>query len=164
MQPSTVAELSNPITPLRAPSFDSLLSRFHLLGKYPDLIHFIQHGFPIGPMPSVSETIIQQNHITKPNEIAIVRQDIMKEVALGRMVGPLNVHKAQSLLGGNFRTSPMGLVPKSGSLDLFRVIRNLSYKGSAPSSVNDYVPEDRPTRFVGFDEFAHQVRISTSVH
>lgn len=109
-------------------------------------------------MPPVTSTIIQRNHVTNNEEVEIVRKDIMKEVTLGRMVGPLSVRDAQSLLGGNFRTSPMGLVPKSDTPGAFRVICDLSYKGSAPCSVNDLIPQDRPTRFVGFEEFAHQVR------
>jgi hypothetical protein len=68
------------------------------------------------------------------------------------MVGPLTASKTQALLHSNFHTSPLGLILKSGSPGCFRVIHNLSYQGSATHSVNDYIPCDLPTHWVGFDD------------
>jgi hypothetical protein len=108
-------------------------------------------------MPPVTTTLIQENHARKAWEVQVIKANIMEEVALGWMFGPLSAAETQTLLGSPFRTSPMGLVPKAGSRDKYRVIRDFSYKGNAPSSVNGYIPEDRRTRWVGFDEFADKV-------
>ena len=35
-------------------------------------------------------------------EVAIIREDFLNEVALGRMIGPLTTPQAQSLLHSNF--------------------------------------------------------------
>lgn len=110
-------------------------------------------------MPPVAHTIIQPNHAKKPTEIAIIRENFMEEVALGRMIGPLSIKEAEAQLGSPFRTSPLGLVPKAGAPGKYRVIRDLSHTGDAPCSVNDYIDADRPTRWVGFDEFAKMVSI-----
>jgi hypothetical protein len=109
-------------------------------------------------MPPVCETIIQRNHISNSNDIAIARSNFMEEVNLSRMIGPITITEAQNILGSNFRTSPVGLVPKANSPGKFRVIRDLSYCGSAAQSVNDLIPADRPTRWVAAPEFALQVR------
>ena len=148
---------SDPVTPLKAQSFDTLLSKFSLTEKYPTLVEFISNGFPIGPMPPVTETIIQQNHISSADDIAIVHDNFMEEVKLKRMIGPMSIKQAQWALSSCFRTSPVGLVPKANSPGKFRVIRDLSYCGSAGHSVNDLIPADRPTRWVAASEFACQV-------
>ena len=121
------------------------------------LVQFITNGFPIGPMPHITFTLIQKNHTAEPTKIAIIREDFTGEVSLGRMIGPLTVCEAEVLLCGNFRTSPLGLVPKSSSPGRFHVIHDLSYKGSAAQSVNDCIPSDRPTQWVDFEQFAAQV-------
>lgn len=157
MLPLSAAKLNRPVTPLKKSSFQTLLARHSLTEKYPMLVQFITDGFPIGPMPHITSTLIQKNHTAEPTKIAIIREDFTGEVSLGRMIGPLTVCEAEVLLCGNFRTSPLGLVPKSGSPGRFRVIHDLSYKGSAAQSVNDCIPSNRPTRWVDFEQFAAQV-------
>ena len=148
---------SEPVTPLKAHSFKTLLTQLSLSERYPTLVHYISHGFPIGPMPPVCETIIQRNHISSSNDITIAHSNFLEEVKLSRMIGPITITEAQIILGSNFRTSPVGLVPKANSPGKFRVIRDLSYCGSAAQSVNDLIPADRPTRWVAAPEFALQV-------
>jgi hypothetical protein len=162
MLPLSAAKLNKPVTPLKKSSFQTLLARHSLAEKYPTLVQFIADGFPIGPMPPVMSTLIQKNHTAEPAKVAIIREDFVSEVSLGRMIGPLTMREAQALLRGHFRTSPLGLVPKSGSPGRFRVIHDLSYRGSAAQSVNDCIPSDRPTRWVDFEQFAAQVCTASS--
>jgi len=162
MLPLSAAKLSKLLTPLKTLSFKTLLTCHSLAEKYPTLVQYITDGFLIGPMPRITSTLIQKNHTAEPTKIAIIREDFVNEVNLGCMVGPLSIHDAQVLLNGNFCTSPLGLVPKSGSPGRFRVIHDLSYRGSAAQSVNDCIPSDRPTRWVDFEQFAAQVCVSVS--
>lgn len=113
-------------------------------------------GFPIGDrMPTTLTTnIIQRNHIKEAAEINYVWGSLQEETRLGRMVGPLLEKEAEDYLGENFRTSPIGLVPKANKPGAFRVIRDLSFEGTAGWSVNGAIDEDRATEWSSFSEFA----------
>lgn len=157
LQPTAIFNLSIPITPLCWKAFKSMLDACELSRSFPDLVQFIRYGFPIGPMATITQTIIQHNHARDPKSLSIIRKNFMDEVKEGRMLGPLSVSEAQSLLKGHFRTSPVGLVPKADSPGKFRVIRDLSFAGNAGRSINDEIPSDRPTCCVPWDEFTQLV-------
>jgi hypothetical protein len=108
-------------------------------------------------MPSISHTIIQKNHYKSEKDVAIAEEYFQDEVQFGRMVGPITVLEAETLLGSCFQTSPVGIVSKAGSPGKFRIIRDLSFKGVADKAVNDWIDADAPTHWVGFAEFAKYV-------
>jgi hypothetical protein len=161
IQPGRAAvDIKLPITPLLAQEFERLLNYCSLDVKYPTLVNNIVHGFPIGPMPPISHTIIQKNHYKSEEDAALAEEYFREEVLLGRMFGPITILEAETLLGSCFQTSPIGMVPKAGSPGKFRVIRDLSFRGVADKAVNDWIDVDAPTHWVGFAEFAEYVSVA----
>lgn len=151
-------DLSRPLTPLKVDVFETELTRYDLLAKYPDLLEYLRNGFPIGKsMPEITSTIIRPNHFKNEDLLKIIRDDFEKELQLGRLIGPFDKAKICSLLGGHFRTSPVGVKPKPNKPGEYRVIRDLSAPYKGQPSVNDLVGEDPWTRNVNFEEFMRVV-------
>ena len=70
----------------------------------------------------------------------------MKEVALGRVAGPLPTPPFP-----NFQVSPIGQVPKNQS-DKFRTIFNLSFPKSGTASINSSISkEDYSLQYITVD-------------
>ena len=91
----------------------------------------LSHGFHIGfnrqgPWLKAS----QSNHPSAATNESVVSNFIRAERFAGRLVGPISCKAAQ-----NVHTSPIGLVPKSHQVDMFRMIVDLSFH-----SVNDSIP------------------------
>jgi hypothetical protein len=60
-------------TPLQANAFASALASNHLMIQYPDLVHNIIHGFPIGlDMPCISQNFLPPNHYKTSEEDGII--------------------------------------------------------------------------------------------
>lgn len=145
-------------TPLRPTAFHHYLKLFNSLHTFPLLVSYLSAGFPIGDaMPTLlSSSVTQKNHLKSPLEITYAYNYFLDEVQKHRMLGPLSETHVHHRLGSHFRTSPVGLVPKAGKENAFRVIRDLSHSGEAGWSVNDCIDSDRPTIWTTFEEFAYR--------
>jgi len=63
------------------------------------------------------------------------------------MDGPFSIKEAHIIYGGHFRTCPLGLVEKPGSVD-FRMIRHFSKEDLFGRSTNSWLDSDEfPTRW-----------------
>ncbi len=72
------------ITPYKADTWFQTLQRFNLLQKYPNLVHDILHGSPIGNPPLLHSTFIPKN---MPSAIAnpqVIDDYLSEEIAAGR--------------------------------------------------------------------------------
>jgi hypothetical protein len=73
------------------------------------------------------------------------------------MVGPFSFEQATSFVGGQFCTSPLGLVPRPNS-DKMRIVHDLSFKYDDGSSANSYIDkEDYPCKWTTAEMFAQWV-------
>lgn len=137
------------VTPLDPGAWDVILRATNLINHYPNLPFKIQHGFPIADLLPIETTDILSNHSSATVHFDAIVQDIMSEVALGRVAGPFSTAALEHLVGP-FRTCPLGVIPKSGSTGKFRIVRDLSAKGGRSQSVNDEIDSDEwPTRWDG---------------
>ncbi|KAF7348151.1 hypothetical protein MSAN_01768000 [Mycena sanguinolenta] len=139
--------------PYDADAFDRLLAQHSLTDRYPQLTHHLRHGFPLGRLPELDQTIIIPNHRSALEDSDVIREYLDTEISKGRMSGPYTREEMERICRGPFFSSPLivatqdqgpGLEPKK------RVCRHLS-KGDPSSgtpSVNDHIDkEDFPTRF-----------------
>jgi hypothetical protein len=139
------------VTPYDADTFRLELDKHNLSGDYPLLVHNLKHGFPIGDMPSLEETIIIPNAASCSDHMAEINAYLLDEVSAGRMSGPFPQSEVEDILGGPFFSSPLIVVVQSqgpGLKDKIRICRHLSKGSKYADSVNSHiVKEDFPTRF-----------------
>ena len=126
---------SQPVTPVKVDRLE------YLLNGYPaSLKEYLVSGFSC----SFRINFVGDRHsFESPNlksaleQPKIVVSKLNKEREAGRIVGPFSEPPF-----GNFRCSPLGIVPKKDPSE-FRLTHHLSYPPG--SSVNDFIPEDCPS-------------------
>ncbi|KAF5390649.1 hypothetical protein D9757_002642 [Collybiopsis confluens] len=155
--PPAYAEIySRIITPYNPEAFFIELSICGISDRYPLLVDNLRQGFPLGHMPTLSETIIINNHSSTIKYPEVVEEYISEESTAGRMSGPFSKEEAELILRGPFVSSPLIVSEQTqgpGQPSKLRVCRNLS-KDSTDSSglvfpaVNSYVEKELfPTTF-----------------
>ncbi|PPQ87735.1 hypothetical protein CVT25_014420 [Psilocybe cyanescens] len=139
------------IMPYSASAFRSLLIKHDLLSSYPLLVYNLEHGFPLGPMPSLNSTYILKNHPSCLNYPDEVSGYLHEEVSAGRMSSPFSKDVIELILRGPFQSSPLivAVQPQGpGEPDKIRICRNLSKATKDIPSVNSFIKKsDFPTRF-----------------
>jgi hypothetical protein len=142
-------ELQRVITPYVYSAWENALSAAKLSLKYPNLVHDLRYGSPIGNPPPLTETFIPPNMPSAYQFPSIISSSLAEEVAANRVSGPFTVLEAHMIFKGHFRTAPLGLVekePGSGELrkkqpdpSQLRMIRNHSACDPRGVSTNDWL-------------------------
>jgi hypothetical protein len=139
------------VQPYDSYAFEDLLFQHELTYLYPLLVTNLRNGFPLGEMPSLTETVILENHPSAQQYPDTVKQYLEDEVEAGRMDGPFSHDTIKSILRGPFFVSPLivSVQPQGlGMPDKLRVCRHLSKSNKSTPSVNSHAKkEDFPTRF-----------------
>lgn len=139
------------IHPYNANAFEHFLQKHDLSRHYPLLVNNLHHGFPLGNMPEIRETIIIPNNRSFTEHADAILEYLRKEVASGRMSGPFTRDEVEKTLRGPFISSPIIAVvqPQPGDTpDKIRICRHLSKSTRAHPSVNSFISKDDfPTRF-----------------
>jgi len=154
-QPSNAAILFqhfNPLPDLSPTPINKKQLQFELFGYQPllksSLLAFLHNGFDIGYQgPQFS--LISKNLKSASQHPKTLCDNILSELMAKRVAGTYPAPPLQ-----NFRTSPIGVVPKKNS-NKFRTITDLS--SPAGLSVNDYIPQSEST--VHFNHFDEAVKI-----
>ena len=95
----------------------------------------LTHGFRIGcDRNAVNLRSTQRNHPSALEHASVVSERIISELNIGRLIGPIH----HSLLSA-VHISPIGLVPKKGQSNQWRMIVDLSFP--LCRSVNDGIPK-----------------------
>lgn len=130
------------MTPLKHTAWYGALKECDLLNQYHDVPFGLQNGFKTGVSSIISSTFTPNNHSSALLAPLIIQQHIDTELQLERYSGPFSSSHLSSLIG-NFRTAPLGVVPKPNS-DKSRVIQDLSFPRNNPSfaSVNSEIDSD----------------------
>ncbi|KAK7001234.1 hypothetical protein R3P38DRAFT_3284480 [Favolaschia claudopus] len=124
--------LSNPdfaqrvVTPYQPAGWATALRDCNLLERYPNLVHDLSFGSPIGNPPTPTFTFIPPNMPSVELNPAFLDNYLTTEVSAGRMAGPLTVDEAHAFFGSHFRTAPLGLVEKEPGLGKWRMVQNHS--------------------------------------
>jgi len=113
------------ITPFIAEAWENQLQQAGLLDKFADVPYGIRHGFDSGihSLPDVIYT--PNNHSSAIQHPLEITTYIKNELSCGRYSGPFSPDRLEALIGP-FRTSPLGVVPKSTPGE-FRLIQDFSY-------------------------------------
>lgn len=131
------------VTPLIADAWEMYLRNANALLSFPKVPHGIRNGFDMGIKSNPSHTYVPPNHNSALAHPPAVLSYIQKELSLHRYTGPFSQSRLESIIGP-FRTSPLGLVPKAGSSNEFRLIQDLSYPRNDPTqhSINSEIDID----------------------
>ncbi len=145
------------VTPCKASAWLDTLKRCNLLQKYPNIVHDITHGAPIGNPPLLTSTFIPKNMPSASKHANIIDEYLAEEIEAGRMSASLTIEQARTFFGGHFRTAPMGVVEQDGK---FRVIHNHSALDSEGVSTNSWLDaSENPTKFYTAAQFADAVSL-----
>ncbi|PPQ84661.1 hypothetical protein CVT24_002732, partial [Panaeolus cyanescens] len=128
------------ITPLIATAWEAELLRANALDEFRDIPHGIRYGFDMGTATALPSTsYIPPNHSSATIRPELILDNIRKELLERRYTGPFHPSRLEALIGP-FRTSPLGLVPKSNDGE-FRLIQDFSYPRNDPhiNSVNSSI-------------------------
>jgi hypothetical protein len=126
------------ITPLLADEWERVLKQHNLYMQFYNVPDGIQNGFDMGVHHPISTTYISPNHKSALDNPHAVDAYIQIELGAGRYSGPFTPDMCQTLIG-NFRTSPLGAIPKG---DAFRIIQDFSFESSDMPSVNSDIDSD----------------------
>lgn len=127
------------ITPLIAENWKLLLIHCDIYHSFHDIPFNIEFGFDMGVTSRVSSTYTPPNHNSALDHPEVILQHINKELSCRRYSGPFSKSQLEYLIGP-FRTSPLGMVPKTEPNE-FRVIQDLSFPRNNPDhpSVNSEI-------------------------
>ena len=99
-------------TPYIASAWKDALDSSNLTFLFPNLVHDITYGSPIGnPLP-LDTTFIPKNLGSTDLHPEIIDNELLEETSAGQMLGPFTPDEAIIIFEGHFCTSPVGLVEK----------------------------------------------------
>ena len=128
--------------------------KFFLHGYDRALTNYLIDGFSFGfRVHFVGERLAYESPNLKSalDQPDLVKVKLSKECAAGRIVGPFTTPPFP-----NFRTSPLGIVPKKDPSE-FRLIHHLSYPDGA--SVNDFIPDIYSTvKYASVGDACHSIK------
>ncbi len=132
-------------TPYRAEAWRDILDQCGLRQKYPNLVHDILYGSPIGSPPPLTCNFIPRNSSSASEHSNIVDKYLADEIEAGRMYGGLSVEDAEIFFGGHFRTAPMAVIDEGTK---FRIVHNLSAQDKNGDSTNSWLDaQEKPTKW-----------------
>ena len=135
-------------TPYNADGWSAALTLCNLTSDFPNLVHDIKFGSPIGNPPPLLTTFLPRNLPSTDLFPNIIDHELLEETAGNRMSGPFTEDEARYIFNGHFRTSPVGLVEKYPGDGKWRMIRHLSKTDSDGFSMNQWLDStDFPTVF-----------------
>lgn len=145
------------VTPYRAEAWRITLERCGLQQKYPNLVHDLIYGSPIGFPPPLLSNSIPHNSSSASDHADIVDKYIADEIDAGRMFGGLSVEDAEVFFRGHFRTAPMAVIDEGTK---YRVVHNLSAKDKNGNSTNSWLNvQEKPTKWYTAAMFADAVSV-----
>jgi hypothetical protein len=155
-----VSERNQIITPYNPAAFESALKKANLTHVYPNLVHNLTYGFPLGDIAPITKSYSPPNHFSVDEHQSAIQEYFDSEKLLHRMSGPFTKIEIEKLLGP-FRSSPI-IVDitngKNGGPKKKRICRHLSFKGAMGFSVNDCIDsDDYPTRWGTAEQMAEIV-------
>lgn len=133
-----------------------MLRSLGLFEKYSDIPHGFRHGFDMGITSSLTSTFTPPNHPSALAHPEAVSNYIIKERTAGRYTGPFSRSRLEALIG-YFRSSPLGVVAKAGTIDEYRLVQDFSFPRfhemmhSINSGINS---DDFPCEWGTFSEIA----------
>ena len=126
-------------TPYKPAAWLAALSSSNLLSSFPNLVHDLTYGSPIGNPPPLSKSFLLPNLSSANIHPSLIYQELLMEVAAGRMSGPFTITQATIIFDGPFQSSPVGLVEKIPGNGSWHMIHYLSKHNVDGKSTNSWV-------------------------
>src|SRR5882724_1883565 len=101
------------------------LQHADLLHLFPNLVHNLTYGSPIGNLPPLSHTFIPNNLGLADIDPAYMDSFLAEEVTSSHMDGPFTVNYSHQIFNGHLQMAPLSFVEKPGSTachDLFPMV------------------------------------------
>src|SRR5882672_4068969 len=134
--------------PYNPDAWQAALASAKLLSAFPNLVHDLTYGSPIGNPPLLSKNFLPNNLPSANIHPVLIHQELLSEVSASRMSGPFTISQASIIFGGPFCSSPVGLVEKVPGDGNWPMIRHLSKRDSDGLSTNDWLDSDEfPTTY-----------------
>jgi hypothetical protein len=127
------------VTPYNTEAWSVALNKLNLLSKYPNLVHDIIFGSPIGNPPPLMYTFVPNNMSSADEHADMVDKHFAEEFAAHRLSGPYTMAEATILFHGHFHTAPIGYIEKPPSCGKCHMICNLSAKDPCGVATNDWL-------------------------
>jgi len=116
--------------------------------SFPNLVHDITYGSPIGNPPALFSTFLPSNLPSAEILPEIIDLELLAEVDAGHMSGPFMIAEATTIFGSFLRCSPVGLVEKVPCDNNWNMIRHISKQDNYGNSTNDGInSDDFPTNY-----------------
>jgi hypothetical protein len=134
---------SNPLTPLVADEWESVLQSSGLISRYPTIPNGLRHGFNIS-IPPIHSTITPSNSTTLLDHYKPFQQVVLSEFRAGRYIGPFSSEQLERTIGP-FQSSPLSMVPKPHELEKMRLVQNYSFPRTPRdnhTSINYHINSD----------------------
>ena len=135
-------------SPIRLGNLAALLHALELHQEFQDVLSGFQHGFRLGYMGPRTSGSTPSTLPVDPTARQQLLSYIARELAIGRLIGPIPRETAVQLLEW-MRTSPVSLIPKKNMgipiADKWRMIQNLSWGKRWGTSVNNGIPSEHTT-------------------
>ena len=148
-------DLNDVCTPINVNNLDQLLRETgYNREKSEFLVDGFKSGFDLGYRGPENVKLRSPNLKFTIGSKEILWNKVMKEVKLGRYVGPF-----KEIPFENYIQSPIGLVPKDGNKT--RLIFHLSYPKGGNTSVNSNTPKELTS--VKYNDFDHAVRLCREI-
>ena len=143
------------ITPYKPKAWEESLVRCNLTNKYPNLVHDLTFGSPIGNPPFLTRSFIPRNMRSANDHADVIDNYLIEEIEAGRMSKGLSIQQAHTFFGGHFRTAPLGVVDQDGK---FRVVHNLSATDPDGFSTNSWLDaSENAMKYYSAAQFADAV-------
>src|SRR5882724_10109443 len=124
------------------------LSSSNLLSAFPNLVHDLTYGSPIGNPPPLSKHFLPPNLSSANIHPILIEQELCAEVVASHMSGPFTITQASIIFGSPFCSSPVGLVEKFPGNCSWHMIHHLSKHDIDDHSTNGWVDSDEfPTTY-----------------
>ena len=132
------------VTPFISSAWENMLHNKGLSERFRDVPIGIRFGFDMGVLAPPTTTYTPSNHTSALMNPAAVTSQIRKELSLGRYTGPFSRDRLERLIGP-FRTSPLGVILKTGTVDEYRLVQDFSYPRNDPNhpSVNSEIDMEK---------------------
>jgi len=100
-------------TPYIPSAWHATLSSTNLLSTFPNLVHDITYGLPIGNPPGLSACFLPPNLTSAKICPKLIDNKLLSKVLAKCMSGPFTIEEAWTIFGAPFRSSPVSLIEKT---------------------------------------------------
>lgn len=112
-------------SPLNVDQIEVRLRELGILDAWKGVVDGLRYGFDVGVRGTLNNSYVFENHRSTLLDETFIDNYVASEQAAGRYSQGFEPDDLEGIIGF-FRTSPLGLVPKSDS-DSFRLVQDLSY-------------------------------------